>query len=60
MYSTGIANNEISKQGYHFVGNGQFSAVFLRYRRSKMYPTGFIGVCSLGSRKVIFGGFEKN
>jgi hypothetical protein len=40
-------------------GNGQFSRVFLRYRRSKMFPAGFIGVCSLGVRKVIFGGFDK-
>ncbi len=26
---------------------------------SKMFPTGFIGVCRLGVRKVIFGGFDK-
>jgi hypothetical protein len=25
-----------------------------------MFPTGFIGVCSLGVRKVIFGGFDKD
>ena len=25
-----------------------------------MFPTGFIGVCSSGVRKVIFGGFDKN
>jgi len=25
-----------------------------------MFPTGLIGVCSLGVRKVIFGGFEIN
>jgi len=24
-----------------------------------MFPTGFIGVCSLGVRKVIFGAFDK-
>jgi len=24
-----------------------------------MFPTGFIGVCSLGAQKVIFGGFDK-
>jgi hypothetical protein len=47
-------------RGYHFVGNGQFSGGFLGYRRSKMFPTGFIGACSLGARKVIFGGFDKN
>ena len=28
-------------------------------RRSKMFPTGFIGVCRLGARKVIFAGFDK-
>ena len=53
-------NNEISKQGYHFVGNGQFSLGFLGSRRSKMSPDGFIEVCSLGVQKVIFGGFDKN
>ena len=25
-----------------------------------MFPTGFIEVCSLGVRKVIFGGFDTN
>jgi hypothetical protein len=25
-----------------------------------MFPTGFIGVCSLETRKDIFGGFDKN
>jgi len=25
-----------------------------------MSPTGFIGVCSLGVQKVIYGGFDKN
>jgi len=37
---------EKSKQGYRFVGNGQFSVGFK--------------VCSLGVQKVIFGGFGKN
>jgi len=48
------------KQGYHFVGNNQFSVGFLGSRWSKMFPTGFIRVCSLGVRKVILGGFDKN
>ncbi len=43
----------------YFVGNGQFSVVFLGSRRSKMFPKGFIEVCSLGVQKVIFGGFDK-
>ena len=60
MYSTGIAKNEISKQGYHFVGNGQFSGGFLGSRRSKISPTGFNWVFSLGFQKVIFWGFDKN
>jgi len=50
----------MSKQGYHFVGNGQFSVGFLGSRRSKMSPTVFIEVSSLGVQKVIFGGFDKN
>jgi len=52
--------NKISKQGYHFVGNVQVSGVFLGCRRSKMFPMGFIGACSLGVRNVIFGGFDIN
>jgi len=48
------------KQGDHFVGNDQFSGGLLGSRRSKMFPKGFIGLCSLGVQKVIFGGFEKN
>jgi len=32
---------------------------FLRYRRSKMFPSGFIGVCSLGVWEAIFGGSGK-
>jgi len=52
MYSTG------SKQGYHFVWNGQFSVGFLGFRRSKMSPTDFIEVYSLGVQKVIFEGFS--
>ena len=59
MYSKELQNSETFKQGYHFVGNDQFSGVFLGSRRSKMFPTGFIRVCSLGVRKVIFGGFDK-
>jgi hypothetical protein len=42
-----------------FVRNDQFSGVFLRSRRSKMFPMGFIEVCSLGVRKVIFGGLTQ-
>ncbi len=53
-------NNEICKQEYHLVGNDQFSGVFLGSRRSKMFPTGFIGVCSLGVRKVILRVLTKN
>jgi hypothetical protein len=49
----------MSKQGYHFVGNGQFSGGFLGYRRSKKFSTGFIGVCSLGGPKNYFGGFKQ-
>jgi hypothetical protein len=60
MYSTGIANNEIPKQGYHFVWNGQLSVGYLGSRRSKMSPAGFIEVWSLGVQKVIFGGCDKN
>jgi len=55
MYSTGMQTNEIFKQGYHFVGNDQFSGGFLGSRQSKMFPTGFIEVCSLGVRKAILG-----
>jgi hypothetical protein len=54
-----LDHDELILKGYHFVGNGQFSRVFLRYRRSKMFPTGFIGVCSLGLVKVIFEDFDK-
>ena len=51
---------ETCKQGYHFVGNDQFSGVFLGSRRSKMFPTGFIGVCRLGSEKLFLGVLTKN
>ncbi len=54
-----MQNNEKCKQGYHFVGNDQFSVGFLGSRRSKMSPTGFIEACSLGVQKAIFGGFVK-
>ena len=59
MYST-KQNNEMCKQGYHFVGNNQFSGGFLGSRRSKMFLTGFIEVRSLGARKVILGVFDTN
>ncbi len=44
--------------------NDQFSGVVLGSRRSKLFPTGFIRVCSMEKlflgRKVIFGGLTKN
>jgi len=47
----------MSKQGYHFVGNDQFSGFFFGSRRSKMFPKGFIDVCNLRAWKVIFREF---
>ena len=58
MYSTGIEKKQICKQGYHFVGNDQFSGGFFGSRRSKMFPTGFIGVLDWGP-KSYFWGFDK-
>ena len=50
--------NEICKQGYHFVGNKQFSGGFLGSRRSKMFTTGFIEVCLVYKGLIIINVFS--
>jgi len=60
MYSTGIENNEISKQGYHFVGNGQFSRVFSSADDQKCFLRVLLGFVVWGSEKLFWGVLTKN
>jgi len=55
-----MQNNEISKQGYHFVGNDQFSGFFLWSRRSKMSQRVLLGFVVWGCEKLFWGVLTKN
>jgi len=53
-------NNEICKQGYHFVGNDQFSWVFVGPDDQKCFQRVLLRFVVWGSEKLFLGVLTKN